>query len=242
MKEDIKTKNPRSYFCPKLAVFSDSLPHTRHALTDPDGLLAVGGSLDEEEVITNYKKGAFPWFTKDQPIIWWSPSKRLCLLPKNLRINRSLRKKINNTKLLITINTDFEQVINKCSNVKDRSSNTWITETIKRAYIRLHISGHAHSIECWNGNQMVGGLYGVSIGQIFFGESMFSLQADASKLALVALCTYDTLPRYHLIDCQIESAHLKNLGAVLFSRFEFEQKLAYYCQKMPEDVLGHCNI
>ena len=100
----------------------------------------------------------------------------------------------------------------------------------------------AHSIEVWLDGALVGGLYGVALRAAFFGESMFSLQADASKLALFALCTYDTLPRYHLIDCQIESAHLKNLGAVLFSRFEFEQKLAYYCQKMPENVLGHCNI
>ena len=183
MKKDIKTKNPKNYFCPKLAMFSDGLPHTRHALTEPDGLLAFGGSLDEEEIITNYKKGAFPWFTRDQPIIWWSPSKRLCLLPENLKINRSLRKKINNTKLLITINTDFEQVINKCSYVKDRFNNTWITNTIKRAYTRLHISGHAHSIECWKGTQMVGGLYGVSIGQIFFGESHIGGFDDLKKIS-----------------------------------------------------------
>lgn len=236
MIKDIKTKKSTNYFCPKLAMFSARLPNTQHALTDPDGLLAFGGSLDEEEIITNYKKGAFPWFTKDQPVIWWSPSKRLCLLPENLKINRSLRKRINNTNLSITINKDFEQVISKCSYVKNRSNNTWITDAIKQAYIGLHKLGYAHSIECWKGSRMVGGLYGVSIGQIFFGESMFSIEPDASKLALVALCTYDTLPKYHLIDCQIESAHLKNLGAELLSRFEFEKRLAHYCLKKSSDV------
>ena len=230
MEKDIKTKNPRNYFCPKLKSFSDQLPNTRHALTEPDGLLAFGGSLGVKEIIANYKRGAFPWFTEDQPVIWWSPSRRLCLLPQNLKISRSLRKKIKSTEFLITINKDFEQVIDKCSSVKDRLNNTWITNRIKQAYIRLHKSGYAYSVECWKETEMVGGLYGVSIGQIFFGESMFTLEADASKLALVALCTYNALPRYHLIDCQIESDHLKSLGADLFSRSDFEQRLTRYCQ------------
>ena len=233
MKNNPKTKNLRNYFCPKLETFSDELPHTRHALSEPDGLLAFGGSLEVEEIVANYKRGAFPWFTEDEPVIWWSPSRRLCLFPQNLKISRSLRKKVNHTKFLIKINKDFEQVINKCSSVKDRLNNTWITNKIKQAYIRLYKSGYAYSVECWKGTQMVGGLYGVSIGRIFFGESMFALETDASKLALVALCTNNVFPRYHLIDCQIESEHLKSLGANLISRSDFERRLTRYCQEQP---------
>ena len=217
------------YFCPNNSSYSDELPDTRHALKEPDGLLAFGGSLEKNELLRNYIKGAFPWFNKGQPIIWWSPSKRLCLLPKNLKINRALQKKVKSNRFSISKNLAFGQVIEKCSNVHDRKNNTWITGEIKKAYLELHQTGHAHSIECWKDNQLVGGLYGVSIGQIFFGESMFSLESDASKLALVALCERNIGSNYHLIDCQIESMHLKKLGAALLERSEFEKILMNFC-------------
>lgn len=223
--------NSTKYFCPKHSSYSNELPDTKHALIEPDGLLAFGGSLKESELLRNYMKGAFPWYSKGQPIMWWSPSKRLCLTPQNLKINRALRKKIKSNKFSTSKNQAFEQVIERCSNVRERKNNTWITDEIKKAYLQLHQTGHAHSIECWRSSELVGGLYGVSIGAIFFGESMFSLESDASKLALVALCEWASISNYYLIDCQIESAHLKKLGAELLERSEFERILVEYCLK-----------
>ena len=197
----------------------------------PDGLLAYGGSLELHELLKNYRKGAFPWYTEGQPVIWWSPSKRLILRPQNLKVNRTLRRKIKKKLYTIHKNRDFEQVIEKCANTNERKNNTWITKAVKQAYLHLHNQGYAHSVECWSDGKLIGGLYGVSIGQIFFGESMFSLQNDASKLALFALCRWEPYSNYHIIDCQVESEHLKTLGAELIERSEFERILKNYCEK-----------
>ena len=157
-------------------------------------------------------------------------SRRLCLFPQNLKISRSLRKKVNNTKFLIKINKDFEQVINKCSSVKDRLNNTWITNKIKQAYIRLYKSGYAYSVSVGKELKWLA-VYMVCLLDEFFGESMFALEADASNDSCT--CTNNVFPRYHLIDCQIESEHLKSLGANLISRSDFERRLTRYCQEQP---------
>jgi len=196
-----------------------------------DGLLAMGGDLSMDTLVSAYAHGIFPWFNDDQPILWWSPDPRLVLYPTHVKISRSLRKTIRQGKFTVSCNTQFERVITGCALRGSPSpfvpaADTWITESMHKAYLDLHKQGYAHSIEVWQDTQLVGGLYGVTLGTVFFGESMFSSVSDASKVALVALCHWLDLKGFELIDCQVASEHLFSLGAQEIPRRNFLSCLA----------------
>ena len=201
-------------------------PDPSLAETEPDGLLAMGGDLHTRRLLAAYRAGIFPWFSEEQPILWWSPDPRTVLLPSQLHISRSLRRHMRQTDLRITFNTAFEQVIQACSAPREDHTGTWLTPEMVQAYIRLHAEGFGHSVEVWEDSRLVGGLYGVALGQVFFGESMFSRQSNASKVALVALCRTMTRHGLELLDCQVFSAHLASLGAVMMPRQDFLHSLA----------------
>ena len=191
-------------------------------LARSDGLLAVGGDLSPRRLLNAYKMGIFPWFSKGQRILWWSPDPRLVLFPENLHISHSLKKTINKHTFRVTRDTAFKSVITACSKVKrENQDSTWIVDEMITAYCRLHKAGFAHSVESWCGNDLVGGLYGISIGKCFFGESMFTLKSNASKVALVHLVEHLKAMSFKLIDCQVETEHLKSLGAKNISREKF---------------------
>ncbi|WP_250658282.1 leucyl/phenylalanyl-tRNA--protein transferase [Alkalimarinus coralli] len=197
-------------------------PDPSTALTDPDGLLAAGGDLSPSRIIKAYKKGIFPWFSDDQPILWWSPNPRCVIFPKKVHISRSLRKKLNKQSFTVTFDKDFPAVIQCCSDSRSEEAGTWITEDMLEAYIALHQRGVAHSVEVWQEGQLIGGLYGLSIGRCFFGESMFSYATDASKIAFVYLCKQLDSWGYSIIDCQVQNPHLLTLGAETIQRTEFQ--------------------
>ncbi|MEM7251456.1 MAG: leucyl/phenylalanyl-tRNA--protein transferase [Pseudomonadota bacterium] len=205
----------------------EAFPPVSHALKEPDGLLAVGGDLAPARLIEAYARGIFPWYSDGQPILWWSPDPRAILVPEDLRISRSLSKRARNGGFAITVDRAFADVIAACAGPRRGESGTWITSDMDRAYRELHRLGIAHSIECWHDGQLVGGLYGVKLGGVFFGESMFTRMPDASKVALMALCgaptaaVIDTLGPVTLIDCQQTSAHLLTLGAKAIPRDAF---------------------
>lgn len=192
-------------------------PHP--SLANQDGILAVGGDLSVERLLLAYANGIFPWFSEDQPIIWWSPDPRFILFPKDIRISKSMKKFLKKNLYKITFDTSFEKVISLCANL--RANNTWITAEMMKSYIMLHKLGFAHSVEVWYENSLVGGLYGVSLGDCFFGESMFSTMDNASKTALILLCEKLIQKDFFLIDCQIYSKHLESLGAVNIPRDDF---------------------
>ncbi|HMR02531.1 MAG TPA: leucyl/phenylalanyl-tRNA--protein transferase [Candidatus Competibacter phosphatis] len=204
-------------------------PHPDRALTEPDGLLAAGGNLTPRRLLRAYRMGIFPWYSADQPILWWSPDPRLVLLPECLKVSRSLRKTLRKGLFAITADTAFEQVVAACAGPRQGEPGTWITSEMFRAYCRLHRLGHAHSIETWQQGELVGGLYGVSLGRIFYGESMFSWISDASKIALVALAAQLQRWEFAVIDCQVTTAHLLSMGAVDIPRSSFLQLLECYC-------------
>lgn len=204
-------------------------PHPDRALTEPDGLLAAGGNLTPRRLLRAYRMGIFPWYSADQPILWWSPDPRLVLLPECLKVSRSLRKTLRKGLFAITADTAFEQVVAACAGPRQGEPGTWITSEMFRAYCRLHRLGHAHSIETWQQGELVGGLYGVSLGRVFYGESMFSWISDASKIALVALTAQLQRWEFAVIDCQVTTAHLLSMGAVDIPRSSFLQLLECYC-------------
>lgn len=204
-------------------------PHPNRALTEPDGLLAAGGNLTPRRLLRAYRMGIFPWYSADQPILWWSPDPRLVLLPECLKVSRSLRKTLRKGLFAITADTAFEQVVAACAGPRQGEPGTWITSEMFRAYCRLHRLGHAHSIETWQQGELVGGLYGVSLGRVFYGESMFSWISDASKIALVALAAQLQRWEFAVIDCQVTTAHLLSMGAVDIPRSSFLQLLECYC-------------
>ena len=204
-------------------------PHPDRALTEPDGLLAAGGNLTPRRLLRAYRMGIFPWYSADQPILWWSPDPRLVLLPECLKVSRSLRKTLRKRVFAITADTAFEQVVAACAGPRQGEPGTWITSEMYRAYCRLHRLGHAHSIETWQQGELVGGLYGVSLGRVFYGESMFSWISDASKIALVALAAQLQRWEFAVIDCQVTTAHLLSMGAVDIPRSSFLQLLECYC-------------
>ncbi|MEH6763619.1 MAG: leucyl/phenylalanyl-tRNA--protein transferase [Aequorivita antarctica] len=189
-----------------------------------DGLLAIGGDLSVERLVLAYKSGIFPWFEDDQPILWWSPDPRMVLFPEKFKVSKSLRKTLNSEKFKITFNQSFAAVIKKCATVPRKGqAGTWITKEMQESYITLHESGHAVSIEIWENDKLVGGLYGVDVPQkkVFCGESMFSLVSDASKVAFYHLSEYVKTKNYKFIDCQIYNEHLESLGAEEIGREEF---------------------
>ena len=205
-------------------------PPLDHALTDPDGLLAFGGDLSVKRLLKAYRLGIFPWFSDGEPIMWWSPNPRTVLFPDKLKISRSLAKTCRKRPYKITLNKAFENVIQACAQPRNDGEGTWITTDMQQAYCALHRSGHAHSVEAWQDDQLVGGLYGIAIGQVFFGESMFAGATDASKIAFVHLVQQLQAWGFQLIDCQVDSAHLQSLGASQISRSEFAHYLDKYCE------------
>lgn len=202
-------------------------PSVELALREPDGLLAVGGDLSVKRLLSAYANGIFPWYSENQPILWWSPDPRLVLYPANLNISKSLSKLLRRNKFTIRFDTVFNNVVHACAGPRRDTEGTWIGNEIQQAYIKLHEAGYAHSIEVWQNDKLVGGLYGVALGKVFFGESMFSLVPNASKIALTYLCAHLVKWQYCLIDCQVESPHLLSMGAVSISRAEFMQQLTH---------------
>ena len=192
------------------------------ASADKSGLLAVGGDLSPERLLLAYSSGIFPWYSEDDPIMWWSPDPRMILIPDSLKVSKSLRQTINNKKFEIKFDTQFEKVISNCSKTpRTDQDGTWITREMKQAYLSLHKLGFAHSVETYYQNELVGGLYGISLGKAFFGESMFFNKRDASKIALYFLVQKLKEWDFQLIDAQVETEHLKRMGARLVSRAEF---------------------
>jgi leucyl/phenylalanyl-tRNA--protein transferase len=206
----------------------DTFPPVTQALTDPDGLLCAGGDLSPERILAAYRRGIFPWFGEGQPILWWSPDPRMVLFPGELKVSRSLAKSLRNRGYEVTFDTRFDDVIARCADSGTRGAEgTWISPEMHRAYVELHQRGHAHSVEVWLEGRLVGGLYGLKLGRVFFGESMFSTATDASKVALCHL-VQTSLDRdaLDLIDCQVANPHLFTLGARLVPRAEFISRLA----------------
>jgi len=197
-------------------------PDTASVLAEPAGLLAAGGSLDVEWLLVAYRQGIFPWFTENEPILWWSPAPRTVLYPAGFHQSKSLQKLARQQRYQFTEDRDFETVIEACADDREGQSGTWINAQMIEAYIDMHQAGFAHSIECWRDDDLVGGLYGIALGKVFFGESMFSREANTSKLCLKHLVDSG---RYQVIDCQMPTQHLKSLGAVEISREEFENAL-----------------
>jgi leucyl/phenylalanyl-tRNA--protein transferase len=198
-------------------------PDTQQALTYPNGLLAVGGDLSMRRLLSAYQRGIFPWYEDPQPILWWSPDPRSVLFPDEINVSRSLARTMRRDRFRITTDRAFHRVLSGCAAPRARERGTWITNNMARAYMELHRSGFAHSIEVWDEQeQLQGGLYGVALGKVFFGESMFSRVSDASKLALVALTRVMADHSLELIDCQVESDHLNSMGARNIPRVDFE--------------------
>jgi len=204
----------------------EALPPTSRALREPNGLLAVGGALTPEWLIHAYRHGVFPWYSAEQPILWWAPDPRAILLPSEFRISRSLARSIRNRGYETRIDTAFEAVVEACAGPRRGGAGTWITDEMREAYVALHRRGLAHSIETWHEDRLVGGLYGVAMGRAFFGESMFTLERDASKVALARLTRECLRLEVALIDCQLPSPHLTSLGSRNLARTEFEARLA----------------
>ena len=203
----------------------ESLPDPENALTEPNGLLAAGGSLDPEWLLASYRRGIFPWFEARQPILWWSPDPRTVLEPARLKVSRSLAKRVRQRRFEIRADTGFAAVIDGCAGPRRYTSATWITPAMRAAYVTLHRLGWAHSFEAWSGDTLVGGLYGVAIGRVFFGESMFARETDASKVAFWHAVRFLEAEGCELIDCQLPTAHLEQFGATGISRREFLARL-----------------
>lgn len=206
-------------------------PPVDRALADPNGLLAAGGCLSAARLIKAYRNGIFPWFNEGEPILWWSPDPRLVLDPGEVRVARSLRKRLMRGEFRFSFDVGFDQVMAACAEPRNGASGTWITQEMLQAYWVLHEEGVAHSFETWFEGRLVGGLYGVAIGRVFFGESMFYRVTDASKAAFVLACQQLSAWGYQLIDCQVYSAHLESLGARTISRAEFMRRLHLHCDQ-----------
>jgi leucyl/phenylalanyl-tRNA--protein transferase len=201
---------------------SDKLVFPPVHLATREGLLAVGGDLSVERLLLAYKKGIFPWYSDEEPILWWSPDPRLVLYPDEFKASKSLAKIIRQGVYRVTMDTAFEQVISACAQTRlVDGTGTWITKEMKTAYCRLHKLGYAHSVEAWREDQLAGGLYGVSLGRVFFGESMFSAMSNASKVCLVNLIRYLKEQCFDIIDCQVSTEHLLSMGAHNIPRDQF---------------------
>lgn len=211
---------------------AQAFPPVERALAHPEGLLAAGGDLSVERLLAAYRRGIFPWFEQDQPILWWSPNPRAVLFPEQLHITRSLRKTLRNTPYRVCFDSAFRQTMLACAAPRREGAGTWITDEMVEAYCRLHAHGAAHSIEVWNAQDtLVGGLYGVAIGQVFFGESMFSRERDTSKIALAYLSAHLQHWGYSIIDCQQASDHIMRMGAQCMAREAFIRHIHRACEQ-----------
>lgn len=212
-----------------MAIFKldDRLQFPNPTLSEESGLLAIGGDLSPQRLVQAYASGIFPWFEEDSPdILWWSPKMRMILSPQEFKVSKSLKKRISKDEFIVTIDQAFDHVIRNCSSMKrSDGEGTWILDEMIVAYNKLHQLGLAHSFECWQNNELVGGLYGVSLGNAFFGESMFHYKTDASKVAMYYLCEYAKKNGLTMIDCQMHTDHLQSLGAQEIHRDEFLKRL-----------------
>ena len=204
-------------------------PPVEKSEQEPNGLLAVGGDLHPVRLLNAYRAGIFPWYSEGHPILWWSPDPRTVLFPEKLKIARSLGKTLRNKPFTVSFDRAFEQVLKGCAAPRKGETGTWITPEMHRAYVQLHRLGHAHSVEIWRDHRLVGGLYGVAIGRVFFGESMFSRERDASKVGLVHLTRLLIEQGFRLIDCQVYTRHLVSLGAEEIGRATFCRHLERWC-------------
>lgn len=210
-------------------------PSLDTALDNPNGLLAVGGDLSSQRLLSAYRSGVFPWYEEGQPLLWWSPDPRCVLFPSRVHVSRSMRKLLRSRRFHVRCDTAFSAVIDQCAAPRSYTDGTWITTAMKDAYIELHEQGVAHSIEVWENDELQGGLYGLAIGRVFFGESMFSRVANASKLALVSLCGQLEQWGYPIIDCQVDNPHLRSMGAEMLPRQQFAEYLARFATGSGQD-------
>ena len=199
----------------------DAFPSAETALTDPNGLLCAGLELTPELVLSAYEHGIFPWYSEGQPVLWWSPNPRMVLHPSQFKLHRSLRKTLQHVAYEIRVDTSFDAVVLACAEPRPEQGGTWIGEAIIEAYCALHAAGYAHSVETWMDGELVGGLYGIALGRVFFGESMFVRRTDASKIAFAHLMAQLRRWQFELVDCQQETEHLASLGAAAISRKQF---------------------
>ncbi|ACS86050.1 leucyl/phenylalanyl-tRNA--protein transferase [Musicola paradisiaca] len=210
----------------ELSPFSLQFPDPETALREPNGLLAYGGDLSPDRLLSAYRQGIFPWYTPGDAILWWSPDPRAVLFPEQFHLSRSMKKFMRHTRYRVTLNQSFTEVITACAN--ERDDGTWISDDIIEAYLYLHQSTHAHSVEVWDDGQLVGGLYGIAQGSLFCGESMFSRADNASKFALTAFLYHFVGYGGRLIDCQVLNPHTASLGATEIPRRDFLYRLAQY--------------
>ncbi|RLA14834.1 MAG: leucyl/phenylalanyl-tRNA--protein transferase [Gammaproteobacteria bacterium] len=224
--------DPDVYFRFSDGQLTETLPAAGYALKEPNGLVAAGGVLDAQTLIAAYSAGIFPWFNDDEDaVLWWSPDPRAVIDPQSPRITRSLAKRIRSGCFQVTADTAFAAVIAECAAQRADAEGTWITANMSAAYLELHRLGYAHSVEVWENRQLVGGLYGVALGGVFFGESMFFLSRDASKVALVKLAGELADRDFGLIDAQVSSAHLTSLGAIDMPRKQFLATVAEFLER-----------
>lgn len=221
------TKTMRLYALPHDGI---EFPPSYLALREPNGLLAVGGDLKPARLLAAYQRGIFPWFSPGEPILWWTPDPRTVLFPENIHIPRTVRKKLKHCSWRFSADRCFERVIRACAAPRATQSETWISDAMVEAYLNLHTLGYAHSVEVWQGDNLIGGLYGVALGQVFFGESMFSTQSGASRAGFLHLVAYLQEAGFQLIDCQMHTDYLASMGAIRIPRSEFETILDKYAQ------------
>ena len=217
---------------------TDQIVFPPSELADPNGLLAVGGDLSTNRLISGYKQGIFPWYSKDDPILWWFTSPRLVLFPEEIKISARLKRYYRNTSMALTIDQAFEKVIKSCSEYRDANrQGTWITTEMITAYSELNRKGYAHSVECWNDGTLVGGLYGIALDKVFFGESMFSKASNSSKFAMIHLVNFLVQNNFRLIDCQMTTPHLVSLGAREISGDDFRYLLKKNIRTITPDTV-----
>ena len=214
---------------------ADPFPPLELALAEPNGLLCAGGDLSPQRIVEAYRHGIFPWYSPGEPILWWSPNPRMVLVPSELKISRSLRRTLRAGSYQIRLDSDFPAVIRACARTRRHGqTGTWISDEMQAAYGSLHELGFAHSVETWLDDKLIGGLYGLAIGKMFYGESMFSHATDASKIALAHLCRYLDARGFGLIDCQMNTPHLASLGAREIARSEFIARLRQLTAIVPD--------
>lgn len=204
---------------------SDDLVFPNPELSEEDGLLAVGGDLSVDRLLVAYSNGIFPWYNKDEPILWWCPKPRFILKPEDIRISKSMKKIIKKGEFVVTFDNDFEGVISNCKSMRENEEGTWITDEMMQAYINMHNEGYALSVETYFDGELVGGLYGVIIGKCYFGESMFSKVSNASKIALITLAQRLKELDFEFIDCQVYTPHLESMGAKMVEWDEFKSMI-----------------